>query len=177
MPRTWCVWLYFLGTCTPWLCYTTVIFPQPYLSVQSSLRLWLESQCINCANHIHSVVHAQEMLCMALFVRDMCTVAVLGRGNFPTASFVHSILPTTRSCINCANHIYSFVHSLQLFCMALFFKYMCTAAVQGRGNFAVAIFVHIIHPAARTCIFLYHLYKSYLHSCTCPGHGLYALIC
>ena len=36
---------------------------------------------------------------MALFVRDMCTTAVLGHGNFPVAIFVHTTLPVPRTCI------------------------------------------------------------------------------
>jgi len=36
---------------------------------------------------------------MALFVRYMCSVAVLGRGNFPTAILVHTILPTASTWI------------------------------------------------------------------------------
>jgi len=48
---------------------------------------------------VYTVVHAQEMFCMALFVRDMCSAAVLGRGNFPATIFVHTILPAARICI------------------------------------------------------------------------------
>jgi len=40
------------------------------------------------------------MVCMALFVRYMYTAAVLGRGNFPTALFVHTILPAGRTVIS-----------------------------------------------------------------------------
>ena len=88
-----------LGACALQLCYTTVIFLQLYLSIQSFLRVGLQSQCINCTNHIYTVVHAQDMVCMALFVRYMYTMAVLGRGNFPTALSlsVHTILPAGRT--------------------------------------------------------------------------------
>ena len=55
MSRTWCVWPYLLGTCTPQLCYTVVIFLQLYLSIQSFLWVGLQVQCINCANHIYTV--------------------------------------------------------------------------------------------------------------------------
>jgi len=54
-----------------------VIFLQLYLSIQSFLQLGLVFVCINCANHIYIVVHAQHMVCMAIIVRDMCTMAVL----------------------------------------------------------------------------------------------------
>jgi len=37
---------------------------------------------------------------MALFVGYMYTVAVLGRGNFPTALFVDRILPVGRTVIS-----------------------------------------------------------------------------
>jgi len=53
-------------------------FPTAYLSIQSFLRVGLQVQCINCANHIYTVVHVQDMVCMALFVRYMYTAAVLG---------------------------------------------------------------------------------------------------
>jgi len=97
MPRIWCVWPYLLGTCRLQLCYTTVIFPQLYLSIQSFLWVGLRVQCINCANHIYTVVHAQDMVCMALFVRYMYSAAVLGRSNFPAALSVHTILPAGRT--------------------------------------------------------------------------------
>jgi len=97
MPRIWCVWPYLLGTCTLQLCYTAVIFPWLYLSIQSFLWVGLRVQCINCANHIYTVVHVQDMVCMALVVRYMYTAAVLGRGNFPVALSVHTILPAGRT--------------------------------------------------------------------------------
>jgi len=97
MPRIWCVWPYLLGTCRLQLCYTMVIFLRLYLSIQSFLRVGLRVQCINCANHIYTVVHVQDMVCMALFVRYMYTAAVLGRGNFPVALSVHTILPAGRT--------------------------------------------------------------------------------
>jgi len=37
---------------------------------------------------------------MALFVIYMYTAAVLGRGNFPAAVFVHTILPAGRTAIS-----------------------------------------------------------------------------
>jgi len=37
------------------------------------------------------------MVCMALFVRYMYSAAVLGRGNFPVALSVHTILPAGRT--------------------------------------------------------------------------------
>ena len=57
----------------------------------------MQSQCINCTNHTYTVVHAQDMVCMALFVRYMYTAAVVGHGNFPTALSVHTILPAGRT--------------------------------------------------------------------------------
>ena len=62
-----------------------VIFPQPYVSIQSLLQIGLGSQCINYANHIYTVVHAQDMVCMALFVRYMYTAAVLGHNTLSAA--------------------------------------------------------------------------------------------
>jgi len=87
MSRTWCVWPYLLGTCTLRL----------YLSIQSFLWVGLRVQCINCANHIYTVVHVQDMVCMALFVRYMYSAAVLHHGNLPAAVFVHTILPVGRT--------------------------------------------------------------------------------
>jgi len=83
-----------------WLCYTVVNFLWLYLSIQSFLQLGLCSQCINCTNHIYTVVHAQDMMYMALFVGYMYTAAVLGCGNFPAALFVHTILPVGRTAIS-----------------------------------------------------------------------------
>jgi len=60
-------------------------FPGLYLSIQSFLRVGLQVQCINCANHIYTVVHVQDMVCMALFVRYMYTAAVLGRSTLSAA--------------------------------------------------------------------------------------------
>jgi len=40
------------------------------------------------------------MVCMALVVRYMYTAAVLHRGNFPVALFVHTILPAGRTVIS-----------------------------------------------------------------------------
>jgi len=40
--------------------------------------------------------------------------------------------------------------------MALFVRYMYTAAVLGHGNFPVALFVHIILPVGRTAISVYY---------------------
>jgi len=60
-------------------------FPVAYLSIQSFLRVGLRVQCINCANHIYTVVHVQDMVCMALFVRYMYTAAVLGRSTLSAA--------------------------------------------------------------------------------------------
>jgi len=77
--------------------YTAVIFPRLYLSIQSFLWVGLQSQCINCTNHTYTVVHAQDMVCMALFVRYMYSAAVLGRGKFPSALSVHTILPVGRT--------------------------------------------------------------------------------
>ena len=71
LARIWCVWPKSLGACALRLCYTAVIFPQLYLSIQSFLQVGLQSQCINCTNHTYTVVHAQDMVCMALFVRYM----------------------------------------------------------------------------------------------------------
>jgi len=65
--------------------YTAVIFPRLYLSIQSFLRVGLQSQCINCTNHTYTVVHAQDMVYMALFVRYMYTAAVLGRSTLSAA--------------------------------------------------------------------------------------------
>ena len=86
MPRTLCVWPKSLGACVLWLCYTTEIFLWLYLSIQSFLQVGLWSQCINCTNHTYTVVHAQDMVCMALFVRYMYTAAVLGCSTLSTAS-------------------------------------------------------------------------------------------
>jgi len=61
-------------------------FPAAYLSIQSFLRVGLRVQCINCANHIYTVVHVQDMVCMALFVMYMYTTAVLGHSTLSTAS-------------------------------------------------------------------------------------------
>jgi len=97
MPRTLCVWPKSLGACALWLCYTVVIFLWLYLSIQSFLWVGLRSQCINCTNHTNTVVHAQDMVCMALFVRYMYSAAVLGRGNFLAALSVHTILPVGRT--------------------------------------------------------------------------------
>jgi len=62
------------------------------------------------------------MVCMALFVRYMYTVAVLGRGNFPGLYLsIQSILwvGLQSQCItNCANHIYTIVHAQDIVCMA-----------------------------------------------------------
>jgi len=41
--------------------------------------------------------------------------------------------------------------------MALFVRDMCTAAVPGHANFRMAILVHRIPPAARTCILMHSL--------------------
>ena len=65
-----------------WLCYTVVNFLWLYLSIQTFLQLGLCSQYINCTNHIYTVVHAKDMMYMALFVGYMYTMAVLGRGKF-----------------------------------------------------------------------------------------------
>ena len=75
-------------------------FPVAYLSIQSFLKVGLRVQCINCANHIYTIGHVQDMVCMALFVRYMYIAAVLGRGNFPAALFVHTILPAGRTAIS-----------------------------------------------------------------------------
>jgi len=72
-------------------------FPAAYLSIQSFLRVGLQVQCINCTNHIYTVVHVQDMVCMALFVRYMYTAAVLHCGNLPMALFLHTILPAGRT--------------------------------------------------------------------------------
>ena len=68
MPRTWCVWPYLLGTCTP----------QLYLSIQSFLQVGLQVQCINCANHIYTVVRAQDMVCMATLLPSGSALLFIG---------------------------------------------------------------------------------------------------
>jgi len=100
MPRTLCVWPKSLGACVLQLCYTAVIFPWLYLSIQSFLRVGLRSQCINCTNHTYTVVHAQDIVCMAKVIMGMCIAAVLHRSNFPAALFVHIILPAGRTVIS-----------------------------------------------------------------------------
>jgi len=37
---------------------------------------------------------------MAQVIRGMCTAAVLHRGNFPVALFVHTILPAARTLLS-----------------------------------------------------------------------------